>query len=137
MQTTVLPLSDREALDQARQHLRDGCCVALPTETVYGLAADATNGRAVARIYEAKGRPSFNPLIVHVDSLERARSLVRLPKVAIQLAERFWPGPLTLVAPRQSGATISDLATAGLDTLAVRWPRSEAKTGLVAQLDRP
>lgn len=108
----------------------------MPTETVYGLAADATNARAVAAIYEAKGRPRFNPLIAHVDSLERALSLVELSDAALTLARAFWPGPLTLVGRRKAGS-VCDLAAAGLDTLAVRWPDAPAMTGLIARLDRP
>ena len=133
----ILPAGDPASLDRAAERLRAGGLVAVPTETVYGLAADATDGRAVARIYEAKGRPRFNPLIAHVDSLERAESLVRLSPAARALAEAFWPGPLTLVAPLRDGAEISDLVTAGLTTLAVRWPASAAMTGLVTRTGRP
>lgn len=135
--TPILSACDPDALNEAARILDDGGCVAVPTETVYGLAADATNGKAVAGIYQAKGRPSFNPLIAHVDSLQRALSLIDLPPDALTLAQRFWPGPLTLVGRRKSGAGVSDLAAAGLDTLAVRWPRSNAMSALVARLDRP
>lgn len=135
--TPILPADDPAALDAAARILEQGGCVALPTETVYGLAADATNGKAVAGIYHAKGRPRFNPLIAHVDSLQRALSLIDLSPDALTLAQRFWPGPLTLVGRRRSGAGVSDLAAAGLDTLAVRLPRSDALTRLVGRLDRP
>jgi L-threonylcarbamoyladenylate synthase len=135
--TPIRPADDPAALDEAATILAAGGRVAIPTETVYGLACDATNGDAVAGVYEAKGRPRFNPLIAHVDGLERAESLVQLPPLARKLALSAWPGPLTLVAPRTAKATVSDLAAAGLDTLAVRWPQSQALTRLVSKLDRP
>ena len=106
--------------------LSDGGLVALPTETVYGLAADATNDQAVAKIFAAKGRPHFNPLIAHFASLEAALSVVDLPNYAIELAQQFWPGPLTLVAPLKPKTAISALARDGGDTLAVRVPRLAA-----------
>jgi L-threonylcarbamoyladenylate synthase len=102
--------------------LRAGQPIGLPTETVYGLAADACDDRAVARIFEMKGRPSFNPLIVHCSDLATAERLVAFPPAARRLAARFWPGPLTLVLPRRPGCPVSLLASAGLDTLAVRVP---------------
>ncbi len=108
------------SIAEAAQALRDGRLVAFPTETVYGLGADATNGRAVARIFVVKGRPRFNPLIVHVLDIEAARAVGQFNATAESLAAAFWPGPLTLVLPRQWSAGISDLATAGLDTIAVR-----------------
>jgi len=117
--------------------LAAGGCVAVPTETVYGLAADACDAEAVAGIYEAKGRPSFNPLIIHCDTPERAASLVALGDTGAALAQAFWPGPLTLVAARKPGSCVSDLAAAGLETLAVRVPRSQALQALIARLDRP
>ncbi|KAA5804582.1 threonylcarbamoyl-AMP synthase [Alkalicaulis satelles] len=135
--TRTLPAHDTTALDDAAGILSRGGLVAVPTETVYGLAADAMRGEAVARIYEAKGRPRFNPLIVHVDSLARAEQLIELNQTGRRLAAAFWPGPLTLVAPLRADAGVADLVTAGLETLAVRWPDSEALTGLVARLDRP
>jgi L-threonylcarbamoyladenylate synthase len=101
--------------------LRAGQLVLLPTETVYGLAADAANPAAVARLFEAKGRPAFNPLIAHVSGVEMARRVARLPPQGVALAERFWPGPLTLVAPAVPGATC-DLSRAGLDSVAFRAP---------------
>jgi len=102
--------------------LRQGGLVILPTETVYGLAADAANPGAVARIYEAKGRPSFNPLIAHVADLAAAERVAALDERARRLAEAFWPGPLTLVAPIRDSGAVCDLARAGLDTVAVRVP---------------
>jgi len=111
-----------DAADEAAALLRAGGLVAVPTETVYGLAADAADDEAVARLYAAKGRPSFNPLIVHVADTEAARDLVVPTPLFDQLANAFWPGPLTLVAKRNPSAKISALATAGLDTVAVRVP---------------
>ncbi len=140
MRPETLPILDAHhpaSLDRAAAILREGGLVAVPTETVYGLAADASNANAVAALYEAKGRPAFNPLIAHVDSLERALTLITLSDAALALARVFWPGPLTLVGIRKENAPVCDLAAAGLDTLAVRWPDAPAMTGLVARLDRP
>lgn len=109
-------------LEKAAQALRDGRLVAFPTETVYGLGADATNDRAVAAIFEAKGRPDFNPLIVHVPDLAAAEALVVFDDLARRLAKRFWPGALTLVLPRRPDCPVSLLCSAGLETLAVRVP---------------
>lgn len=120
-ETRVRPFG-YEAMDQACAILEAGGCVAIPTETVYGLAADATNPEAVAAIYEAKGRPSFNPLIVHVGSMDMARRIGRFDAIAEQLAEAFWPGPLTIVLPRAVACPVATLATAGLDTVALRMP---------------
>jgi len=110
------------SVDQAAAALQRGDLVILPTETVYGLAADAANPLAVARIYEAKGRPSFNPLIAHVATLEAAERLARLEGPGRILAEAFWPGPLTLVAPIGDPSAVCDLARAGLETVAIRVP---------------
>jgi len=136
-ETPIRSASDPDALAEAAHILDQGGCVATPTETVYGLACDATNPDAVAGVYAAKGRPSFNPLIAHVDGLERARTLVHLPDTGLALARAFWPGPLTLVADQRPQSIISDLAAAGLNSLAVRWPNSPALTQLVSMLDRP
>ena len=113
---------DAPAVARAARALAAGSLVAFPTETVYGLGADATNGAAVARVYEAKGRPSFNPLIAHVADTAAARALARFPLAAQRLASAFWPGPLTLVLPKLADCPVSELATAGLDTIAVRVP---------------
>lgn len=110
------------ALAEAASALREGSLVAFPTETVYGLGADAGNGEAVARLYAAKGRPSFNPLIAHVADFAAARKLARFNEAAEKLAKAFWPGPLTLVLPRQTDCRVSELATAGLDSIAIRVP---------------
>jgi L-threonylcarbamoyladenylate synthase len=113
---------DTEILERAAELLRQGEVVALPTETVYGLAANALNPEAVARIYELKGRPAFNPIIVHVCGIEMVRQCVReWPALAQKLADSFWPGPLTLVLPRSE--QIPDIVTAGGMTVGVRWPR--------------
>jgi L-threonylcarbamoyladenylate synthase len=106
----------------AAELLRAGKLVAFPTETVYGLGGDATNDRAVASIFATKGRPSFNPLIIHVPSAEEAAKLVLFDERASRLAEAFWPGPLTMVLPRRPDSPVSLLASAGLDSLAVRIP---------------
>src|SRR6476660_6908066 len=109
---TFDPAQRRAGISAAVEALRRGELVAMPTETVYGLAGDAADGLAVARIFAAKGRPRFNPLIVHVASLHAAQSLAMFTPLAYRLAEAFWPGPLTLVLPKQPHAPIADLATA-------------------------
>lgn len=133
----IRPADDEDALAAAVAALAAGQLVGMPTETVYGLAADATNGEAVARIYAAKGRPSFNPLIAHVADLAAAEKLVLFDAVSRRLAEAFWPGPLTLVLPKRTDAGVSDLATAGLDTLAVRMPSHPAAHALLKAFGRP
>jgi L-threonylcarbamoyladenylate synthase len=125
-----------EALERALALLEAGEVVAIPTETVYGLAGDATSGEAVARIYEAKGRPRFNPLIAHVASLEMAERIGRFDPLSRRLAEKFWPGPLTLVLPLRPEAGIHPLATAGLDTIALRMPKGFGGE-LIGRLGRP
>lgn len=117
----ILPAD--KALEPALALLRAGDVVAIPTETVYGLAGDATDGAAVARIYEAKGRPRFNPLIAHVSDMEMAERIGHFDPLSRRLAETFWPGPLTLVVPLKPDAGIHPLVTAGLDTIALRMPR--------------
>ena len=121
LKTQILPASEA-AVAIAARCLGEGGLVAFPTETVYGLGADAANAGAIARLYEAKGRPSFNPLIAHVGDIAAAMRIARFDPTAIKLAEAFWPGPLTLVLPRTSDCAVADLATAGLDTIAVRVP---------------
>jgi tRNA threonylcarbamoyl adenosine modification protein (Sua5/YciO/YrdC/YwlC family) len=125
------------AIAEAAALIRDGRIVAVPTETVYGLAADATNAEAVARIYAAKGRPSFNPLIVHVADLPAAERIAVFDADARALAEAFWPGPLTLVLPVRGDSGIASLVTAGLATIAIRVPRHRAMQGLIAASGRP
>jgi len=124
-------------LQDALAALRAGGLVLVPTETVYGLAADAANAEAVARIFEAKGRPRFNPLIAHVADLAAAERLARFDPRAKRLAEAFWPGPLTLVAPVLEGAPVCDLARAGLDTVAVRVPAHPLTLELLAAFGGP
>lgn len=124
-------------LDRAAAVILAGGLVAIPTETVYGLAADATNGVAVARIYSAKGRPSINPLICHVADLAMAEQLAEFSPLARELAARFWPGPLTLVLPRKATSPVAELATAGLPTIALRSPKHVAALGLIARIGRP
>jgi L-threonylcarbamoyladenylate synthase len=120
----AITAADDEAIERAATVLRAGGLVAFPTETVYGLGADATNGEAVGRIFEAKGRPRFNPLIVHMPDAGSARDVADFSGPAELLAGRFWPGPLTLVLPlkRNGRHRLSDLVTAGLETVAVRVP---------------
>jgi L-threonylcarbamoyladenylate synthase len=125
------------AIEEATRLLAAGGLVAFPTETVYGLGADATNGRAVARLYEAKGRPSFNPLIAHVVDLKAAQALGRLNARATRLAKAFWPGPLTMVLPKAARCRVSDLATAGLDTIAVRVPDHQVARDILAGFGKP
>ena len=124
-------------VEAAARLIRDGELVALPTETVYGLGADATNERAVAKIFEAKGRPKFNPLISHVTGADEARRYVRWNDTAEKLAARFWPGPLTLVLPRAKDSTIALLTTAGLDTVAIRAPDHPLAQALIRAAGRP
>lgn len=132
----VLPF-DAHAIVEAAAAIRAGGIVAVPAETVYGLAADATSGAAVARIYAAKGRPSFNPLIVHVADLAAAERIAVFDDDARALAERFWPGPLTLVLPLRTDGGIASLVTAGLDTIAVRVPAHPAFRALIEASGRP
>jgi L-threonylcarbamoyladenylate synthase len=125
------------AIEEAKRLLAAGGLVAFPTETVYGLGADATNGRAVARLYEAKGRPAFNPLIAHVMDVKAAQALGRLNAKASRLAKAFWPGPLTMVLPKAARCRVADLATAGLDTIAVRVPDHQVAREILASFGKP
>jgi L-threonylcarbamoyladenylate synthase len=126
-----------DEVETAALMLRQGRLVAFPTETVYGLGGDATSDDAVAGIFAAKGRPRFNPLIIHVAATEAARRLVRFDARAEALAARFWPGALTLVLPRRAAAPVSLLASAGLDSLALRRPAHPLAQALLAAADRP
>jgi L-threonylcarbamoyladenylate synthase len=126
-----------EAIAEAAALLEKGALVALPTETVYGLAGDATSDSAVAAIFAAKDRPQFNPLIAHYPSAEAAARDVSFDPRAQELARRFWPGPLTLVLPRRADCRVSLLASAGLDSQAVRVPRHEVAQRLLAKFGRP
>ncbi len=121
LKTQILPAGAAGVAEAARC-LKAGGLVAFPTETVYGLGADASQAQAVTRIYEAKGRPSFNPLIAHVADIKAARQIARFDATALRLAEAFWPGPLTLVLPKTAQCPVAELATAGLDTVAIRIP---------------
>jgi L-threonylcarbamoyladenylate synthase len=136
METRIHPFGD-DAIAEAARLILAGEPVAVPTETVYGLAADATNSEAVARIYEAKGRPSFNPLIVHVFDMEQAGRIADFGPLSRELAERYWPGPLTIVAPLKPGSGIASLVTAGLPTIGVRVPRHRAIQALLRAVARP
>ncbi|MVO15132.1 L-threonylcarbamoyladenylate synthase [Parasedimentitalea huanghaiensis] len=134
---TQILSSEEHDLDQAATLLLAGQLVAFPTETVYGLGADARQGQAVAAVYEAKGRPSFNPLIAHLPSIDAAQRYVQWSAQAQTLADAFWPGPLTLVLPLRQDHGISPLVTAGLDTLAVRIPAHPTAHKLLALVDGP
>jgi len=136
MQTQVLTFND-EAIAEAARLILAGEPVAMPTETVYGLAADATNAEAVARIYAAKGRPSFNPLIVHVPDMESAQRIGKFSDKAEALARIHWPGPLTLVVPLRGDAGIASIVTAGLPTIAIRVPQHPAMQALLREVGRP
>jgi L-threonylcarbamoyladenylate synthase len=136
LKTSVLK-AGAAAVEEATRLLAAGGLVAFPTETVYGLGADATNGRAVARLYEAKGRPAFNPLIAHVVDLKAAQALGKLNAKAARLAKAFWPGPLTMVLPKAARCRVAELATAGLDTIAVRIPDHEVARNILASFGKP
>ncbi|WP_417723382.1 L-threonylcarbamoyladenylate synthase [Salipiger sp.] len=129
--------ADDAGFARAAELLSGGGLVAFPTETVYGLGADARNDHAVARIYEAKGRPSFNPLIVHLADLDAVRDLVDWSPEAETLAKAFWPGPLTMVLPLKAGAGVSRLVSAGLPTLAVRMPANPVARRLLTEFGGP
>ena len=126
-----------KAIAACAEKLKQGALLALPTETVYGLAGDATNGEAIAAIYATKARPQFNPLICHVADMEAARAIGRFNDMAEKLAAVFWPGPLTLVVPRQADCPVDALASAGLDTIALRIPAHETAQKLLRTVARP
>lgn len=136
METRVLPFS-KAAIAEAARLIAGGEPVAVPTETVYGLAADATNAKAVARIYQAKGRPSFNPLIVHVTDLAAAQRIGEFGREASELAERHWPGPLTLVVPLRTETGIASIVSAGLPSIGLRVPAHQAMQALLRASGRP
>jgi L-threonylcarbamoyladenylate synthase len=129
--------ANQAAIAAAGRLIAEGRLVAFPTETVYGLGADATNGQAVAKIFAAKGRPAFNPLIVHFADTAAIKEHAIFDSLAEELAARFWPGPLTLVLKRRPGSPISDLVTAGLDTVAVRIPSHPVAAALIRAAGRP
>ncbi len=134
--STLRLSADAAGIMQAAALLRAGCTVAIPTETVYGLAADATNALAVAKIYAAKGRPSFNPLIAHCATLDEAVALGDFDENALALARRFWPGPLTLVVPAIADSPVCELARAGLATIAIRVPDHPVARAIIAATGR-
>ena len=133
---SLLPIAV-ENIDRAARVLRDGELVAFPTETVYGLGADATNDRAVAKIFEAKNRPRFNPLILHLPDLESVRRIAQLSPLAETLATRFWPGAISFVLPRRENAPLSLLVSAGLPTIAIRVPAHEGARRLLRTVGVP
>lgn len=134
--TRLLAAND-EAIAEAAACLAAGGLVAFPTETVYGLGCDATDGAAVARLYAAKGRPAFNPLIAHVTDLAAAQALATFNDTAQRLATALWPGPLTLVLPKRAGCPVADLATAGLDSIAIRMPDHPVARALLRAFGKP
>jgi L-threonylcarbamoyladenylate synthase len=134
--TEILPAGEA-AVARAAHCLAGGGLVAFPTETVYGLGADATNADAIARLYQAKGRPAFNPLIAHVDGLAAARAIGEFGADAIALARAFWAGPLTLVVPKAPDCSVAELATAGLDTVALRVPAHPLAMALLRAFGKP
>lgn len=137
MQGTEVIRPDGPGLERAAELLRAGALVAFPTETVYGLGGDARSDLAVARIFEAKGRPRFNPLIVHVPDLEAAREFALVDRRAEALAAEFWPGPLTMVLPLRKGCGLSELVTAGLPSVAIRVPAHPVARGLLRAFGGP
>lgn len=137
MNTHVIADHENGAIDRAVEQLISGELVALPTETVYGLAADALNNAAVHKIYSTKGRPSNNPLICHVSNPVMAERYVDVNELARMLMQAYWPGPLTLVLPRRSQTDIAEHVSAGLDTLAVRCPKTKITRHTISQLGRP
>ncbi|MDO9296853.1 L-threonylcarbamoyladenylate synthase [Bradyrhizobium sp.] len=136
LKTRILPAGEA-AVAEAGRCLAAGGLVAFPTETVYGLGADATNAAAIARLYQAKGRPAFNPLIAHVGDLAAALRIGRFDAQATELARAFWPGPLTLVVPKSGDCAVADLATAGLDTIAIRVPAHPAALAILRAFGGP
>jgi L-threonylcarbamoyladenylate synthase len=134
---TRIAQANPETTSEAVALLAAGELVAFPTETVYGLGADATNDSAVAKLYAAKERPSFNPLIAHVADLAAARRLAQFDADALKLVEALWPGPLTLVLPKLHGCPVGQLATAGLDTIAVRVPNHPVARDILAAFSKP
>jgi L-threonylcarbamoyladenylate synthase len=130
-------LADADGIARAAAVLREGGLVALPTETVYGLAARADSEEAIAALYRTKGRPDFNPLIVHVASVEDAERLARFDERARRLAARFWPGPLTMVLPLREGAPVAPAVTAGLPTIALRMPAHPVMRAVLEQTRVP
>jgi L-threonylcarbamoyladenylate synthase len=129
--------ADSQSIAAAAACLKAGGLVAFPTETVYGLGADASNGEAVAKLYAAKDRPAFNPLIAHVADLAAARRLAEFGVAAEALAAAFWPGPLTLVLPKRPGSVVADLALAGLDSVALRVPNHPVAAALLRAFNGP
>jgi L-threonylcarbamoyladenylate synthase len=129
--------ADRAGIDAAARCLAAGGLVAFPTETVYGLGADAGNGVAIARLYEAKGRPAFNPLICHIADRAAAERLGRFDAAAARLAAALWPGPLTLVLPKAPDSAVAELATAGLDTIALRVPDHPVARAILREFGQP
>ncbi len=134
--TRIISASNK-AINEAAAVIKDGGLVGMPTETVYGLAANARDGKAVARIFEAKGRPQFNPLIVHVNDIDAAKEIAHMSEQDLLVAQEFWPGPLTLILLRRQGSGLSDLVSAGLGTVAVRVPSHKTARAFIAECGVP
>jgi len=134
---TRIVVANSKSINDAAQILKQGGLVAMPTETVYGLAANANDSKAVARIFEAKGRPQFNPLIVHVNDIESVEQFAEIGGVDLALAQRFWPGSLTMILRRKSNSNLSDLVSAGLSTVAVRIPSHKTARALIKSCGFP
>ncbi|MBT5665043.1 MAG: threonylcarbamoyl-AMP synthase [Rhodospirillaceae bacterium] len=132
----ILPLNP-DSIARAANAIRDGDLVAFPTETVYGLGADATNDAAVAKIFEAKNRPTFNPLIIHIPDMDAARAIADISPTAADILKQFWPGSLSAILPRAEGSPVSRLASAGLDTLAIRIPAHDGARALLRAARTP
>ena len=135
--TLVVPVHEHGAIEGAVEHLIAGALVAIPTETVYGLAADALNPEAVAKIFAAKGRPAHNPLICHVSNVAMADRYVAVTSIARKLMDHFWPGPLTFVLTARQNTPVAAAVSAGLPTIAMRCPNNLAVQDLITKLDRP
>lgn len=133
----MIKSANKDSIIEAGKLIREGEIVVLPTETVYGIGANAFDNEAVAKIFAAKNRPSFNPLIVHVASIKQASELVEISKEALSVMQEFWAGPLTIILPRKKNSGISDLVSAGLDTLAIRMPAHKVALELIKQAGVP
>ncbi len=133
----IIKEASLKAICEAADIINQGGLVAFPTETVYGLGANALDSKAVARIFEAKGRPQFNPLIVHVADLETAQELAEFNDAALRLADKFWPGAITFILPHKKNSGLSDLCSAGLDTIAIRVPSHPVAQDILRRAEVP
>ena len=125
------------SINKATQYLKAGCLVAIKTETVYGLACDPSNLESIEKVYNLKKRPFYNPLIIHVNSIEMAKQIVEVNQLAKKVAEKFWPGPITLILPKRKNKLIEDFSISGLDTVAIRIPNSEVFLKTIEKFKKP